>query len=118
MIKRILLLSYVITIFALPKPWASAQARQECSSCSVVERALKDLQSLKVGMARKDIAAHNFVMSGGMLFRDRTAYIYQDCEYIKLEIEFTLDPAVDQAFSDKDTIKGVSKLALDYPVKD
>lgn len=118
MIKRLLLLCYVITISALPQPLANAQTRQECSSCSVIERALKDLQSLKVGMVRKDIAGHNFVMSGGMLFRDRTAYTHKDCQYIKLEIEFTLDSAVDQAFSDRDTIKGVSKLTLDYPVTD
>lgn len=118
MIKRTVLLVYVIVFCVLPMQTTPAQPEQRTCSCSVIERALKDAQSVKLGMMRKDVEAHNFVVSGGMVVRDRTAYVYKDCEYIKLEIEFNPDPAVARDFSPKDVITNISKLTLDYPVMD
>ena len=118
MITRVLLMLCLAILSLAPLPKAEARAEQGCSPCSVIERALKDAQELKAGMARRDIEAHNFVMSGGMVVRDRTIYVYKGCEYISIEISFNLDPTVDRDFSPRDVISGVSKLTLDYPVKD
>jgi hypothetical protein len=118
MMKRLLLLVCLIATCSAPLPATDAQVGQGCSACSLVQRALKDAQGLKPGMARKDIQSHNFIDAGGMIFRDRTTYVYKDCDYISLEIEFEFDPKVGQEFSPKDTIKGISKLIIDYPAKD
>ncbi len=75
------------------------------------------MQSLKIGMTRKDIASHNFVEAGGMVFRDHTRYDYKSCEYIHLEVDFSLDPSVDKDMSPKDMITGFSKLTLDLSHK-
>lgn len=111
----------LFSLFMFPvlfQPAALSQAGKECSSCSSVERALKDIQNLKIGMTRKDIESHNFVVAGGLTFRDHTAYVYRGCEYIHLEVDFSLDPAISQDMSPKDIIVGFSKLTLDYPAKD
>lgn len=118
MVKHVLLLFLSLAVFVSPLPSTPVQAGQGCSACSLVQRALSDAQELKSGMARKDIDAHNFIEADGMLFRDRTRYVYKDCDYIKVEIEFDIDPTIEQKFSPKDTIKGISKLTIDYPIKD
>ena len=113
--RRIAFLFFLAILISNP---ALPQADKDCSSCSLVERALKNLQSLKIGMTRKDIESHNFVEAGGMVFRDHTRYDYKSCEYIHLEVDFSLDPSVDKDMSPKDVITGFSKLTLDYPAKD
>jgi hypothetical protein len=55
MIKRTVLLVYVMVSCVLPMQTTPAQPEQRTSSCSVIERALKDAQSVKVGMMRKDV---------------------------------------------------------------
>jgi len=90
----------------------------DCVGCSVIEQALHDLQGIKVGMTRQNVEQHNFIMAGGMTVRDQTDYVYKQCEYIKLEVDFSFDPKVQRDFSPKDVITKVSKLSIDYPVKD
>lgn len=118
MTRRMLMLPFLIVIFAFLLPSSTSQAEQGCSACSLIQRVLKDAEGLKPGTVRKDIEAHNFTQAGGMTVRNPTRYIYKDCRYVEVEIEFNLDPTVEQDFSEKDTIKRVSKPTLGYPVTD
>jgi hypothetical protein len=89
----------------------------ECSSCAIAEQALHDLESIKVGMRRADVERF-FIRAGGMTFRDRTDYVYQKCEYLKIQVSFTADPAVQRGLSSADTITDVSQLAVAHPSRD
>src|ERR1700758_5355430 len=62
----------------------------DCRTCTVVERALHDLQGVKVGMARRDLERY-FVVAGGMTFRNHTSYVYRDCEYLRIDVDFKVE---------------------------
>ncbi len=68
-------------------------------------------------MSRSDLERY-FVMSGGMAFRDHTNYVYRKCGYIRVEVDFSPDPAVEREFSPNDVVTKTSKLFIDYPSKD
>ena len=89
----------------------------ECSSCVVVEQALHDLQSVKVGMRRAAIEKY-FVRAGGMTFRSRTDYVYRKCEYLKIQVDFHPDLAVERDFSPADTIVSISQITVAYQSRD
>ena len=111
-------LIFLAQIAALPVMVHHQQATGDCSSCEIVQRALKDAESLKVGTTRQDIAKSGFVLAGGWNVRDPTVYVYSRCDYIKLEVNFTLDPKVEREFSPKDTISKISGLEIVYPARD
>jgi hypothetical protein len=85
--------------------------------CSVAEQALEDLQHVKVGMPRSELEKY-FVVAGGMTFRDRTKYESRRCDYLEIEVDFKLDPAVDRSNSPNDAIANISKLFVAYPSTD
>lgn len=118
MMIRVVAFFFIAAFSGLSVPVAESLTGQGCSSCSSIESALKDAQNLKVGMTRKDIESHNFVIAGGATFRDHAAYVYKGCEYIKLEVDFKPDPTIERDVSPRDIIAGLSKLTLDYPAKD
>jgi hypothetical protein len=89
----------------------------DCRSCSVVERALRDLQSVKIGMNRRELEKY-FVVAGGMTFRDHTSYVYRDCEYLKVDVDFELDAQSGNRFSPEDKISAMSQIVAVYPAKD
>jgi hypothetical protein len=79
--------------------------------------ALHDLQGLKVGMARRDLERF-FVVAGGMTFRNHTSYVYRDCEYLRVDVDFKIDDQAVSAFSTEDKITGMSQIMVAYPTKD
>ena len=89
----------------------------DCHSCSVVERALNDFQGIKVGMARRDVEKF-FVVAGGMTFRNHTSYVYRDCEYLRVDVDFEANRETENAFSPDDKITGTSQIVVAYPAKD
>ena len=114
-VKALLLGVCVLLNFSLNA--RSQSQKSDCSSCSVVERALRDLQGIKAGMSRRDIERF-FVVASGMTFRDHTSYIYRDCEYLKVDVDFKLDTETENAFSPKDKITATSQITVAYPAKD
>jgi len=89
-----------------------------CSSCDVAQQALDELQHVKVGMTRKQLEQTNFILAGGMLFRGHTNYMYRNCQYLNVDVDFSLDPAVEREFSPNDTITKISRLYVIYPPRD
>jgi hypothetical protein len=60
-----------------------------------------------------------FQQDGGLQFAERTRYVHPKCEYIKLQVDFKRAASKDGSLlSPDDTVTGVSKLFVDYPVKD
>ena len=113
---RFTFLFLVLTVCSALPP-ARSQTKPSTACCDVVKHALQDAQQIKVGMFRKDVERY-FARGGGMVFRNHTVYVYPECDYIKLEVNFSFDAAVQDALSPKDVVTSVSKLAIDYPARD
>jgi hypothetical protein len=116
-VKSLLLLA---VCFLLNFPSSNAQSQPQgtdCRSCTVVERALRDFQGIKVGMSRRDIERF-FVVAGGMTFRNHTSYVYRDCEYLRVDVDFKPDTETENTFSPDDKITATSQITVSYPAKD
>ncbi len=117
--KKLTVLAVLICIsIALPGRTNSQNKPNTCSSCDVAQQALNELQQIKVGMTRKQLEQTNFVLAGGMLFRNHTNYMYRNCEYLNVDVDFNLDSSVEREFSPNDTITKISKLYVTYPPRD
>jgi hypothetical protein len=84
--------------------------------CAVVESAFKDARNIRPGSTRADVE-RAFVADGGLTFPSPTRYVYRKCEFLKLDVEFQIDPN-GKGFSPSDVVTGVSKLYVDYPHRD
>jgi hypothetical protein len=87
--KIILIVSTIVFMIVV----SSAPGGQKTKGTSMnhtewVGNALKEIQTIKVGMTRKDLL-RLFVAEGGLggSGRSRT-YLYRDCIYIKVDVEF------------------------------
>src|SRR5882724_5816733 len=57
-----------------------------------IAKSLKEIESVKVGMTRVDLL-RVFKEEGGISTRTWRRYVYRDCPYIKVDVEF--EPVVD-----------------------
>jgi len=84
----------------------------------VVQKALADSHRIKPGVNRKEVERY-FKYDGGLQFPNKSRYTYPACAYIKLEVAFQLATSTSgEIMSPDDTVIRVSKLYIDYPVKD
>jgi hypothetical protein len=88
-----------------------------CPGRGQIEQALQDFGHLKNGMNRQDVERY-FVLDGGMNFRGKSYYVHKGCNLIRVEVTFESDPELQNGFSPRDKITGVSNLYLGYPSKD
>jgi hypothetical protein len=88
-----------------------------------VSRSLKQMQTVKVGMTRADLLKV-FTTEGGLSTRLWRTYVYKQCPYFKVDVEFravgTRDKrgrvGIDE--SDDDVITKISKPYLAWTVAD
>ena len=94
------------------------QASPRQNECIVVQHALRDVAKIKVGSSRTE-AEKLFVRGGGANFRYQTTYLYPECEFIGVLIEFEPDYSPNKSsFPQTDTVKEVSQLFIKYPSRD
>lgn len=91
-------------------------AGQSSNHVEWVGQSIKAMQSIKVGMTRADLAKV-FTTEGGMSTRINRTYVYRDCPYFKVDVEFEPDPASPDE-SSKDKIVAISKPYLAFPTND
>jgi hypothetical protein len=77
-----------------------------------VEQVLKEMQSIKVGMRRGEVEKV-FSVAGGLATVSRQAYVYRQCPYFRVDVEFA--PADQTRASENDTVVNISKPYLDWP---
>jgi hypothetical protein len=90
-----------------------------------VADAMKEMQTVKVGMTRKDLL-RVFVTEGGLSTGLRRTYAYRNCPYFKVDVQFTPigRPARDKEGrvtleeSPSDQIAAISRPYLDWAVMD
>jgi hypothetical protein len=84
-----------------------------------VGNALKEIQTIQPGMTRKDLLKL-FVAEGGLGGSGHSTFLYRDCQYIKVDVEFQPSQQTEgrvKEFPD-DKIKEISRPYLGNPTID
>jgi hypothetical protein len=83
---NILAISLVVaglTVFAR----SGAQSHDAMSHSEWIAQSLKEMETIKVGMTRADLL-RVFREEGGLSTRTQRRYVYRECLYIKVAVEF------------------------------
>lgn len=85
-----------------------------------IEKSLKQMEKIKVGMTRQQLLTV-FTTEGGLSTRRWHRYVYRDCPYIKVDVDFSAygDPK-SNAFPEnpKDVITKISHPFLEWEILD
>jgi len=88
------------------------------NECALVSGALKAVQELAPGSSRA-LLEQKFEVDGGMQFPGNSRYLFRQCPYVKIDVEFQGDGIKDRAaLLPTDKIVRVSKPYLEYPSSD
>jgi len=85
-----------------------------------VGNTIKEIQTIKVGMTRKDLL-RIFMAEGGLgSSRSSRTYLYRGCPYIKVDVGFQATQQLGERFKEfsDDTITSISKPYLANPTLD
>ena len=93
---------------------AGAQRSSVREHSQWVGSTLAAIQKLQPGATRADLEKL-FVTDGGISTLDQQTYVYRECPYIKVDVEFSLNP---KGVRSQDTINAISKPYLAMPVGD
>ena len=80
---------------------------------------MDSIQTIKPGMTREDLSKV-FTTEGGLSFRLQRTYVYKDCPYIKVNVEFEAAANPDEGLTEmpEDKIVKISAPFLQYSVMD
>jgi hypothetical protein len=87
-----------------------------------IAKSLKEMKKIKVGMIRADLLKV-FVTEGGISTPLNRTYVYRECPYIKVDVEFEPLGSRDvegrgTSETNEDVIKKISKPYLEWSVTD
>jgi hypothetical protein len=84
-----------------------------------IAKSLKEIEGVKVGMTRLDLL-RVFKEEGGLSTRTQRRYVYRDCPYIKVEVEFEPvgEPENKLSQSPRDKIIKISRPFLEWSIVD
>ena len=84
-----------------------------------IAKSLKEIETVKVGMTRADLL-RVFKEEGGISTRTWRRYVYRDCPYIKVDVEFEPvgEPENKTLQSPRDKIIKISKPFLEWSIID
>lgn len=106
--------------FTAAEPRLSQKSADHPStSCNEIAKALETVARVKVGMTRQELEQF-FERDGGAQFPLSTRYVYPQCHYVKVEVEFQHpdSPPQNQLLSPNDVVSKVSKPYIEYAFKD
>jgi hypothetical protein len=81
-----------------------------------IQQVVNSISSIQVGNSRRSLSGL-FEEDGGMQFREHGRYVYKQCPFIKIDIEFFAADRGDRE-SPNDKIVKVSRPYLEYPSAD
>lgn len=98
---------------------AFSQSSSEVSYTTWVVDSLKRMQSVKVGMSRSDLL-EVFKEEGGLSTRTWRRYVYRECPYIKVDVEFEPVEAKEDKTTEyaSDKIVSISNPYLEWSIID
>jgi len=99
-----------------PAPRGSAIAEEHTKW---IDSVLRSILTIKPGVTRKDLL-RVFTVEGGVFSRTRRKYVYKECPYIKVDVEFTLVGSEDKTVSEmpEDIVTSISRPYLEDGITD
>ena len=96
-----------------------SQSQEADTHTEWIVKSLKEIESVKAGMTRRDLL-RVFREEGGISTRTQRRYVYRDCPYIKVDVEFQPvgDPENKLSENPKDKIIKISKPFLEWSIVD
>lgn len=93
--------------------------QSQSSSCKCVTDALSEIEKIKIGMKRKDLDKM-FSIDGGISPVNPQRFVYEQCNFIKIEIKFEFIDKNNKFPKDnpEDKITEISKPYLESPFYD
>jgi hypothetical protein len=98
---------------------ALSQSDSKESHMDWIANSLKQMQTIKVGMSREELL-EVFKEEGGISTRTRRRYVYRECPYIKMDVEFEAIEAKEDKTTEyrSDKIVKISKPYLEWSIID
>lgn len=118
--KVVLILSAMVVTFAIITSVLTAPMSSKTSNNTEwIARTLKEIQTIKVGMTRKELLA-KFTTEGGFSSRTWQKYVYRECPLIKVDVEFEAVGASEDKMKESpdDKITKISKPYLEETILD
>ena len=114
---------FVLLLSVSVLPVQSSQ--QEQGQTAWIANSLKKIQKVKPGMTRADLL-EVFTTEGGLSTALRRTYVYRECQYIKVDVEFEpvgrpardAEGRVTLVEANEDVIKKISRPYLEWGVFD
>ena len=115
----------ILVFLSLAVIVSSRYAHGMADSCSNEDhtrwtaRVLQNVGTIHPGMTRKELMKE-FTTEGGLSSRSRRTYVYRDCPYIKVDVEFRPAPGSSRSQDEHpdDTITSISRPYLQYSIMD
>ena len=116
----IMLLAFgLVTLFSAAAILPSSKSSQAGEHTQWIAKSLKEIEGIKVGMTRADLLKV-FKEEGGISTRTWRRYVYHECPYIKVDVEF--EPIGEsenkRIQSPRDKIIKISKPFLEWTILD
>lgn len=112
---------WVVSLMLLPLSYnhLSSQSDKAESHTDWVLNSLEQMQTIQVGMSRKDLLKV-FKEEGGLSTRTWRRYVYRECPFIKVDVEFEPVEAAEDKITQypSDRIIKISKPFLERPITD
>ena len=81
-----------------------------------IQPVLRTVSRIERGLTRKSLSG-SFEENGGLRFRTQVRYVFKDCPYIKIEVEFSAEDESVYGNPD-DKVVNISRPYLEYPAAD
>jgi hypothetical protein len=111
--STILVIATILLVAVLAFSLQGKKTEDTANHVQWVENALKEMQTIKIGMTRKDLLTI-FTTEGGFSSAQSRQYVYKKCPFIKVQVEFEPSQSSDKsAESPNDRIIKISKPYLE-----
>ena len=109
----------IALLIAVTSPAAKQTTDADEEHTKWIAAVMDSITTIKPGMKREDLLKV-FTTEGGLSFRLRRTYVYKECPYIKVNVEFEAAANPDDGFTEmpEDRIVKISMPFLQYSVAD
>ncbi len=112
-----LVLLALLTCLAVGQTPSSKTSPYDSEHTRWIAASLKEMQTIKPGMSRGDLFKV-FTTEGGLSTVGQRRYVYRDCPYIKVDVEFAPAQEGQQVERQDDKIVKISQPFLEFSVVD
>ena len=118
-ILNLIFTAILVALISVGAGWPSPKSAGADDHTEWIQRSLREIETVKVGMTRADLLKV-FTEEGGLSTRTSRRYVYRDCLNIKVDVEFEPMDEVGNKLvqSPNDKIVKISKPYLEWSIID